>query len=181
MLSLDQGVVRCFHSMRVAAGLVLWMSFGSSVLAAEPLPSAKDEKPAVMKCALTVRLIAPTDVKDAHYGEVHMSSFVADANEQLQGLPFNGYRPLAIREAEVFAKQSAEFILSAEDTPRYKLQVSPQSLEEERVCLRVDWSEESGRSIVSTRIKVPNGENIVLGSDTVPGGPMLVIIKPKCR
>ena len=155
----------------------------STVVALEPAYSQASH------CDLMVRLVSAMGGPGVKEGQevslpaknLHMSSFVQDASDQLGALPFDDYRPLDRKEARVVKGQSVTFMLRAEGAADYKLSVEPKIISKKRVCLKVDWRERSGRKIVATRLKVANGENVVLGSDEGEHGPMVVLIKPVCK
>lgn len=135
-------------------------------------------------CDVMVRLVEPKmehRSKSADSEYARMSSFVEDAGEQLKALPFNEFRPLAMQQARVAKGAKTKFILGAKGSPSYRLVVEFISLVSNQVGLRVDWQERSGREIVSTQLKVPNGENVVLGSDKLKGGPKVILIKSQCK
>lgn len=140
-------------------------------------------EPGFTTCNFALRLVAPKAGQGADGAEagVEMSSFVQDAHEQLRGLPFNEYRPIAIQEKQVPQGGEAVFIVNTNQFPEYEVRAFARSLEKNRVKLTLDWRETSGREIVSTQICVPNGENVVLGSDRMAGEPVMLLIKPNCR
>lgn len=147
------------------------------------MPNASYAEPGFSSCDLTLRLVAPQAAKPeaGAAAKLQMSSFVQDADEQLKSLPFSDYQPVAMQEQQVPQGATGRFQLSGGKFPDYEVEVHPKSLEKNRVKLVVDWRELGGREVISTQMCVPNGENVVLGNDRSPAGPVMVLIKPQCR
>ncbi len=139
--------------------------------------SQVDEK-ARGQCRIAVRMLRVTD--GPALDQSGMSSFLEDMDDQLKSLPFKGYETVDFKETVAVFGKRAKVVLRGANTPAYTLAVIPHERGQGRVHLTVDWRGPDRRSLLSTKLRVREGENVMLGTDKTSGRPLLVAIKVMC-
>ena len=109
-----------------------------------------------------------------------MSSFLQDMDDQLKSLPFKGYETVDFKETRATFGKRAQVTLRGARTAPYTLSVVPHERGQGKVHLTVDWRDANRRSLLSTKLRVREGENVMLGTDKTAGKPLLVAIKVIC-
>lgn len=162
-----------FKTAAIASALALAVSLTSDALAQNS------------PCRVGVRLISARQTAIASPGVVdaQMTSFLADVRDQLANLPFSSYKPIKYVEGNVPLNQRAAFVLPASESERHTVYVQPHELSSGKVKTTIEWEGPSGESLVSTRMRVVNGENVILGTDPQSGAKSCRIISVRidCR
>lgn len=153
---------------------------------------ANDSMPTVQKgaCHVGVRLIRATR-RPAGAAPVRatrdlpMTSFLADVSDQLAPLPFTDYDTIDMAEQVVELRNSASFTLSGPRSEKHSILVQPHEVARGRVFTTVEWKDPHGDGLVSTKMRMVNGENVVLGADGLSDGPedssMIVSVRLSCE
>lgn len=136
--------------------------------ASSSLASSSDALPT--NCAVRVRAIKG----DTHNPEgikrpVTSGPMLKDLTKHLQALPYDHYRVLDVKEQPVPFGTVGEFKLAGEKNQTYELKIHPQSMVHRRIQLLVQWIGPHGESLLSSKLRVENGKNVVVGTDEEGG------------
>ena len=154
--------------------------FAFAVLAALPRGAAAQINSSI--CTVGVRVInAISDAANPSAETEQESQLFRDLGDQLRKLPFSQYRTVDYVEKQLRFNQRGKFVLQgAAADEHYMVAVLPQGAAADRVSLNVDWEDGSGAKLVSTRMKVPSGKHVVLGSEGNNGSSTIVSIHAIC-
>ena len=101
--------------------------------------------------------------------------------DQLSSLPFDSYEPLDMQSKEVPLGQQAMFRLGKKLGSFYDISLTPHYLEGKVVSLSIDWRDEMDHEILQTKLMLPMGKNLVVGTDKTPEHPVLAGINLECK
>ena len=135
-------------------------------------------------CKISVRLICARTAEEngLKFEEgAAMSSFTEDMKAQLASLPFDSYEPLDMQSKEVSFGQEAMFRLGKKLGSFYDISLTPHMMEGEVVSLSIDWRDEMMHDILKTKLMLPMGKNLVVGTEKTPEYPVLAGIKLECK
>lgn len=103
-----------------------------------------------------------------------------DVTPQLETLPFKKYQVLQQGEQAVKFNQQAVFKVSSPSNETQTVQVVPEMIEGSKVHITVDWMGPQGEKVLSTKVKVQNGRNVVLGADEKESNSTIICIGVNC-
>ena len=132
------------------------------------------------QCTIFVRLIAAKRSADDSPEPAAVSSYLQDVSAQLAPLPLTDYQTLDSGTAEVPFGKEAFFRLRKNEGKPHTIRVVPHQMTGGRVQLTVDWKNPRGENLVSTMLRVPNGENVMLGDEGSDSTCALVGVKVSC-
>lgn len=152
-----------------------------------PSPAGQDEyheKEALQpgQCEVTVRVIKGSGRSAiSAEQELETGEFISDVKHQLQPLPFQSYKVIdsAIRRFEIGTSEDIS-VFTSRDT-RHVLRILPQWAAGERVQVQVDWSGPQGENLLSTKVSVVRGKNVVVGTDEDENSSTIMCIKVDCK
>lgn len=144
-------------------------------------PAAFAQSKSAKTCMIGVRIIGAFKSSATSRADVQMSPALRDLGSQLTKLPFSKYVAAEYAQQMVALREKCVFDLADTNNERQKISVIPHETVEGRVRATVEWQGEGGVSIVSTRMRVENGQNVVLGADDTREQSTIVSIKFSCR
>ncbi len=132
-------------------------------------------------CDVSVRVVKGA-VNDSEFKgkEMRVGKFISDMKNQLETLPYKEYTVLDSQKKLVAFGGKGAFTLADASKKIHSLSVSPLKKAEKRVTVMVDWKDPVGDTLVSTQLKVLNGENVVLGTDTSGDESTIMCITVDC-
>lgn len=144
--------------------------------------SAADEESAGFDCHVGVRLISAKRSGDREpRGEIRLQSILSDMSDQLVVLPFSDYRRVDNSEAQITFNKRSEFTLKDEAGLTHRIFVCPHHFVGKYIHAAVDWRGPNGETIVSTKMRIRNRQNVVLGADDTSSSSTIVGIKLDCK
>ncbi len=133
-----------------------------------------------VSCAVTVKAISGSArVASASGKALEAGKFLSDVKHQLEPLPFQRYRIVDSTERSVELGSRSEFNVF-DDGARHTLFIKPCEVVGRRVQVRVDWTGPEGNTLLSTKLGVVNGKNVVVGTDTSGDTSTIMSIKIDC-
>lgn len=163
---------------------------GLAVLTLSPDVVAADEaaKPvgSTGRCGVHVRVLkgwskaklqraAVNPVNDAERAKI------ADLSSQLETLPFARYETVSEEQQLISFREKGVFNLKAEAGEEQILFVEPAMVTGSLVAVVVDWRSGSGDELLSSKLKVGNGQNVVFGTDVSEDASLILCIKVTCE
>lgn len=110
-----------------------------------------------------------------------LHSLLYDVSQQLEPLPFAKYSPLAHDRQRLAFEEQGTFRLLTHKKELHKLTVVPHRIEGEKVHLTVDWQGPGDEKLLSTKLRVVNGQNMVVGTDSDSDSSTILCIKVNCE
>ncbi len=135
----------------------------------------------VTSCEVFVRLIkAIKSSPNSPVSAKKINAKLADVREQLAPLPFEDYETVDARTARVALSEKATFHLRHASQGVHTVRVEPHEVSGGRVHLTVDWEDAQGESLVSTMVRVVDGQNVMLGAEGKTDACSLVGVRVSC-
>ncbi|MCB0324599.1 MAG: hypothetical protein KDD69_13545 [Bdellovibrionales bacterium] len=142
-------------------------------------------------CDIQVRLIRASRDKSSGNGAESagiggrqmpkMHALLADVSAQLEPLDFDEYVTIDQASRQVRFLHTETFGMTDTSGLRHVISVSPHEMSREKVHLLLDWTDPDGVRLVSTKMRVPNGQNVMLGSEGTRRACTLVGVKVACK
>ena len=136
-------------------------------------------------CHVGVRLIQAT--RAPAKGGVHkiskeipMTSFLAGMTDQLKDLPFTDYDTIDMAEGTVKLREQKRFEVFGPQKDRHLIFVEPHEVANGRVRTSLEWRDPAGDGLVDTTMRIVNGENVVLGTDSNENSSTIVSVSIHC-
>ncbi len=132
-------------------------------------------------CDVSVRVIKGA-VNDSEFSgkKMEVGSFIADMKHQLETLPYKEYSVIDSQNKTVAFGKESSFSLTDANKQVHNLKIEPISLEKKRVVVKVNWTDPAGDTMLATQLKVINGENLVLGTETSGDESTIVCVTLLC-
>lgn len=122
---------------------------------------------------------AKTEPPPARFLEVESS--LSDLRPQLEALPFSRYEHITTVRQTIPLEETGLFSLKPAPGEEQLLFVAPQTVTGDGVSLMVDWKDVGGEELLSTKLKILNGQGVVLGTDLSPDSSAIVGVRAKCK
>ncbi len=143
--------------------------------------AASAEGVATSSCKIFVRLISSHKAKSPGTEARKVSASLADVEAQLAPLPFDNYETIDASTSEVAFSEQGVFRLSQASKGIHTVKVRPHEVSGGRVQLTVDWEDPQGETLVSTMLRVMDGQNVMLGAEGTKKSCALVGVRAQCR
>lgn len=132
-------------------------------------------------CSIRVRAIKGEILNtDGVKRLVKSGPMLKDLTKHLETLPYEHYRVLDVKEKPVVFGEPGEFKLHGDHDEIYSLTVHPQSVVNKRIQLLVQWNGPTGESLLSSKLRVENGKNVVVGTDSEDDASTMFCILLNC-
>lgn len=106
---------------------------------------------------------------------------IADLSSQLETLPFARYETVSEEQQLISFREKGVFNLKASEAEQQILFVEPETVTGGSVVVVVDWRSGSGDELLSSKLKVGNGQNVVFGTDVSDETSLILCIKVTCE
>ena len=167
------------NGLRVLLLTLFCVVFGASHAVAED--GKTESSPAPKSCSIRVRAIKGEKLNtDGIKRSVKSGPMLQDLTKHLETLPYDHYRVLDVNEQQVVFGEKGEFKLRGERDEVYSLRVHPQTVVNKRIQLLVEWKGPNGESLLSSKLRVENGKNVVVGTDSEDDASTMFCIFVNC-
>jgi hypothetical protein len=139
-----------------------------SIVSAEPLCKAK------------LKIIKGTNHQNLELPPLRWKDLPADIRGQLKPLPFNYYEILIQAEKLSGLRLPAEFEINAEGIEPGQLVVHQVARQGDASDLMVDWSNSNGEKLLSSKVRLADGDTWVMGTDGEKGNGSILCLKFDC-
>lgn len=106
---------------------------------------------------------------------------IEDLKSQLETLPFARYEKVSEEQQLISFREKGVFNLKVNEAEEQILFVEPAMVTGELVAVVVDWRSGSGDELLSSKLKVGNGQNVVFGTDVSDDASLILCIKVTCE
>ncbi len=106
---------------------------------------------------------------------------IADLSSQLETLPFARYETVSEEQQLISFREKGVFNLKVDANEEQILFVEPAMVTGGLVAVVVDWRSGSGDELLSSKLKVGNGQNVVFGTDVTDDASLILCIKVTCE
>ncbi len=133
-------------------------------------------------CGVEVRVIKGAQRRGQYrFKRLETGNFLTDVKSQLQPLPYGSYKVLEAVEKEVRLGEQVDFQLTGATGDSQRLGVRPEKLLGKRVQTQINWEDAAGGPLLSTKLRMTNGETMVLGTENDAQSSTIVCIKVACK
>ena len=133
-------------------------------------------------CLVRVRVVSGSErFQTAAAENVEVSSFLRDVRAQLKPLPYAKYRPIAHDEKTIRLEERGLFQVTTPEGEVHTLAVVPHTVADHRVHMTVDWRGPGAERLLFAKVRVSNGQNIVVGAENSRDSSTIMCIKVKCH
>lgn len=112
---------------------------------------------------------------------LHSGEMLKDLREQLEPLPFRRYSLLEAKTASVVLHQEGQFKVKDLQGAEHEVNITPLEFKDGQVSLMVDWSGPDREELLSSKLQVESGKNIVVGTDNEGNQSTILCVKVDCR
>ena len=127
--------------------------------------------------------VAPNEAVNSEAGQSNEMerAKIADLSSQLETLPFARYETVSEEQQLISFREKGVFNLKVEEGEEQILFVEPAMVTGSSVAVVVDWRSASGDELLSSKLKVGNGQNVVFGTDVSDDASLILCIKVTCE
>lgn len=120
--------------------------------------------------------------RSAEYARRPMQSgpLLKDLSKQLEALPFSSYRVIDVKEQPIRFGETGTFELAGAAQETHTISIAPQGRIHRKIQMMVDWHGPQGESLLSSKLRVENGKNVVLGTDSSRDASTMICIHLNC-
>jgi len=131
-------------------------------------------------CEVGVKVIKGSKHKSKTTNFGSLSKSLVTMKGQLGNLPYKEYGVMTTRSQSV--KFGAEGNFSVRDAmgKPHVVKIKPLTVKDKRVEVLVDWHGSDSSKLLSTKLKVLNGENVMLGTDSSGEHSTILSIQVSC-
>lgn len=184
--------------MAIAVPLVAVQLISVQIASAQSAPAADLKAPPPRRmCDVTARLLMarqtppnggvatgegliPGTAAGATMQKVVVNGFAKDIREQLTALPYEWYHPIDFEQKTVALGETARFELAGEKGEPQLLTVTLHQLVAGRIAASIHWVDSRGLTLLQTKMRIPNGEKVVMGTDSLPQSPVVLSLQTLC-
>ena len=118
-------------------------------------------------CDVLVRIIKGEGNSEKFGGmDMKVGNYLNDMKSQLETLPYKQYNVLDSKSMKIGLGGKETFQMQDSQKQNHNVIINPLEIKGGRVKLMVDWTDAQGENLLSTQLRVVNGENVVLGTET---------------
>ena len=191
-------MVKCLQRKMIALALCC-LNIGSGVFTPGFLPTAVAQSSPQTEartgprsieagnCKISVRVLVAKRDSATSENKLNISSFAPEMGEQLEGLPFKDYQQLEFKHSQTDFSVPANFEFSGQNGSRHQLAITPRSASGGKVQISINWSDQTAllenrgnATVLKTNMRVPNGESVVVGTDTALADPVVLGLQIYC-
>ena len=133
-------------------------------------------------CMIDVRSIkGSSPSQDNATKEFHAGEFLADLQDQLGSLPFTRYEALSHEIQKVPLHEKGVFRVVGAGEEQNTVFVDVECITNDGARVQIDWNGSKEQSVVSSQMRVVNGQNLVVGTDHDDSASTILSIKVNCR
>lgn len=103
-----------------------------------------------------------------------------DISGALKAVPYKNFNVLDTQKTRVRFESSATFMIPGADGEKQSVTIVPHKFVGKRVKTTVNWFNNAGDEILSTKLRIINSENMVVGTDHQGGRSTLVCVSINC-
>ncbi len=122
-----------------------------------------------------LRRVTVNPLEDAEHAKI------ADLRSQLETLPFAQYESVSEEQQLISFREKGVFNLKVAEGEDQILFVEPAMVTGSSVAVVVDWRSGNGDELLSSKLKVGNGQNVVFGTDVSEDASLILCIKVTCE
>ena len=129
-------------------------------------------------CSITIRSIKGVEHSDDRSDAI--DGRFSDIKDQLENLPFAHFEPIDAVSDKTNFEQEAHLNLRCAMGNLHKLSITPHGLSDEKIDTTISWTAPNGEIMVASRMKFPNGQSMVLGTEHPKETCTIMVIKVDC-
>ena len=107
--------------------------------------------------------------------------FISDIKDQLEPLPFSHYETLSHERQLIPLHEKGVIRLGAADKTDNKIFVDLDCINSDGARVLVDWQNDDGQSLLTTKLHLLNGKSWVIGTDHEDDSSTIISIKVDCK
>lgn len=133
-------------------------------------------------CLIAVRSIKGIDHREDRSDTEHsIDKSFNDIQDQLEDLPFAHFEQIDLIEKKTDFEREVNFTPHCAMGNLHKLDITPHQLSDEKVDVTISWNAPTGEMMMSSRMKFPNGQSVVLGTENPKQTCTIMVVKVACR
>lgn len=161
--------------------LIFAPSFCLSEETSSPLQAANKAR-ANPDCSIVVKTIKGLDrSEDRSDAENAIDSSFSDIKDQLKDLPFARFQQIDLIQKETDFETLLHFTPRCAMGNLHQVDITPHALCEDKVDVTINWVAPTGETMVDSRIKFPNGQSIILGTEHPKQTCTIMVVKVDCQ
>ena len=131
-------------------------------------------------CEVGVKVIKGSKQKSKATNFGSLGKSLVSMKGQLENLPYKEYGVMTTRSQSVkFGAEGNFSVRDAMDKP-HVVKIKPLTVKDKRVEVLVDWHGSDSSKLLSTKLKVLNGESVMLGTDSSGEHSTILSIQVSC-
>ncbi len=131
-------------------------------------------------CEVGVRVIKGSEKEGKSTDLNSLGKSLVSMEPQLKKLPYKKYDEMTSRRQQVALGKESRFSVSDAMGKPQTVKVQPVSVSEKRVEVLVNWLGADSSKLLSTKVRVLNGESVMLGTDSSGKHSTILSIKVSC-
>lgn len=145
------------------------------------LATALAEEMSFANCHVGLRVIKGSqNSKEFSFRSLAVGKQLADIKSQLEPLPYGQYEVLDSETQLVRFGEEAQFSIRDANSLIHFLEVTPLGWSRKRIEVRVEWKGPRGKQLLSSKLRVADGKNVMLGTDSSSDESTIMSVKVSC-